>query len=45
MTLEGPSGVAPCQECGTVGCRSCAIHVDTHTYCRWCAMVVARRVA
>jgi hypothetical protein len=45
MTLERPSCAAPCQECGTVGCRSCAIYGADYTYCRWCAMVFARRVA
>ena len=41
MTLEGPARRTGCQECGTVGCRSCSIEVETMTYCRWCATSVA----
>jgi len=26
-----------CRECGTACCPSCAIEIDTETYCRWCA--------
>ena len=35
-TLEHAAGTA-CQECGTACCRSCALEIDTQTYCRWCA--------
>src|SRR5207237_8407942 len=45
MTLEAPARRTGCQECGTVGCRSCSIEVDTITYCRWCATSVAPRRA
>src|SRR5256885_10913240 len=45
MTLEGPARRTGCQECGTVGCRSCSIEVETITYCRWCATSVAPRRA
>lgn len=41
MTLEQPSHRTGCQECGTGGCRSCSIAVDTVTYCRWCATSIA----
>lgn len=37
MTSEAPSTSMPCRECGTVCCRSCALEVETHPYCRWCA--------
>jgi len=26
-----------CQECGSACCRSCALEIATHAYCRWCA--------
>src|SRR5437899_2912669 len=32
MTLEPPSRRTGCQECGTVGCRSCTIEMGTGTY-------------
>ncbi len=40
MSIE--SGSHGCQECGTACCRSCAIEVAANTYCRWCAMSLAR---
>jgi hypothetical protein len=46
VTLEQPGGTARCQECDVAACPSCLIHVETITYCRWCATVLARhRVA
>jgi len=42
MTLEAPSRRTGCQECGTAGCRSCSIEMETITYCRWCATSVAQ---
>ena len=36
-TLDRAASAAPCQECGTACCRSCALEVETETYCRWCA--------
>jgi len=45
-TLEQPGRTARCQECDVAACPSCVIHVETMTYCRWCATVLARhRVA
>jgi hypothetical protein len=41
MTLEHRSSSTPCQECGTTCCRSCALDVANHIYCRWCATTVA----
>ena len=38
MTLENQAQRAGCRECGTAGCRSCALVVDTVQYCRWCAV-------
>jgi len=31
------SGEIGCQECGTQVCPSCALDIETRTYCRWCA--------
>ena len=45
VTLEEPSQAARCQECDSTACRSCVIHVETVTYCRWCATVLARHRA
>ena len=46
VTLEQPSQATRCQECDAAACKSCVIHVETVTYCRWCATVLARhRVA
>jgi hypothetical protein len=46
VTLEQPGRTARCQECDVAACPSCVIHVETETYCRWCATVLARhRVA
>jgi len=46
VTLEQPGRTARCQECDVAACASCLIDVDTVTYCRWCATVLARhRVA
>ncbi len=33
-----PSVRPACQECGTAGCPSCAVEIESQTYCRWCAM-------
>jgi hypothetical protein len=27
-----------CLECGIACCPSCAIEIQSHTYCRWCAL-------
>ncbi len=40
MLHAGPSRIAPCQECGTAGCPSCVLEIDSRTYCRWCAIAV-----
>jgi hypothetical protein len=46
VTLEQPGRTARCQECDVAACPSCVITVETITYCRWCATVLARhRVA
>jgi hypothetical protein len=46
VTLEQPGRTARCQECDVAACPSCVVHVETVTYCRWCATVLARhRVA
>ncbi len=46
VTLEQPGRTAHCQECDVAACPSCLIDVETATYCRWCATVLARhRVA
>jgi len=42
MTLDERSSHRGCQECGAACCRSCAIEVGVKTYCRWCAIVLAR---
>jgi hypothetical protein len=36
-----PRRAQPCQECGLRGCPSCAIEIDSNTYCRWCALAMA----
>lgn len=30
-----------CRECEAPCCPSCAIEIDSHTYCRWCALGLA----
>lgn len=30
-----------CRECDTPCCPSCAIEIDSQSYCRWCALVLA----
>lgn len=40
-SLDCGASVALCQECGTTCCRSCALEVETRTYCRWCAPSLA----
>jgi hypothetical protein len=30
-----------CRECATPCCRSCAVEIDSDTYCRWCALGLA----
>jgi hypothetical protein len=42
MVLEGPEGPTGGHECGTPGCRSCAIEIETTHYCRWCAIAPRR---
>jgi hypothetical protein len=42
MTHEHASPRLACRECGTATCPSCAIKVDTQTYCRWCATTLTR---
>lgn len=39
--LLHPSPRSGCQECGTACCPSCAIEIESHTYCRWCALGLA----
>jgi hypothetical protein len=34
-----------CNECGITCCRSCAVEVDSHAYCRWCSTALAPAVA
>jgi hypothetical protein len=29
-----------CVDCGTACCPSCAVEIDSHTYCRWCALAL-----
>ncbi len=41
MTLESPARRTGCRECGAATCLSCSIVVETATYCRWCATVLA----
>ena len=36
-----PSLRSGCQECGTACCPSCAIEIESDTYCRWCALGLA----
>ena len=33
----GGEAVFGCLECGTTCCRTCAIHLESATYCRACA--------
>jgi hypothetical protein len=40
-TLERAASAAACHECGTACCRSCALEIETQTYCRWCATSLA----
>jgi hypothetical protein len=39
-----PTVRSGCQECGTACCPSCAVHIASHTYCRWCATGLALAV-
>jgi hypothetical protein len=32
------SALRSCQECESACCRSCAVEIESQTYCRWCAM-------
>jgi hypothetical protein len=34
-----------CRECGTACCPSCAVEIESHAYCRWCAMAPTSAVA
>jgi len=27
-----------CAECDAVCCPSCAVEIESHAYCRWCAL-------
>jgi len=45
LHTDFPSAVRDCRECGAACCRSCAVEVDSHTYCRWCAMALTPAVA
>jgi hypothetical protein len=36
-----PRRVQECRECDTPCCSSCAIEIDSDTYCRWCALAMA----
>jgi hypothetical protein len=40
-SLDPGAPATLCQECGTACCRSCALQIDTCTYCRWCATSLA----
>ncbi len=40
-----PSVLRNCRECGTACCRSCAVEVESHAYCRWCAMALTPAVS
>jgi len=35
--LETDGSITPCVECGTACCRSCAVEIETQTYCPRCA--------
>jgi hypothetical protein len=35
-----PSRIRGCRECGTGCCPSCSHEIDSHTYCRWCALAL-----
>jgi len=37
---EPSSGSVGCHECGATCCPSCALDIDSRTYCRWCATSV-----
>jgi hypothetical protein len=45
MLHEAWTGPTTCHECGTRGCRSCAVEIETNTYCRWCATSLAPAAA
>ena len=46
VALEQAGPTARCQECDVAACPGCVVNVETDTYCRWCATVLARhRVA
>jgi hypothetical protein len=36
-----PSVRSGCHECGTACCPSCAVEIESQTYCRWCATGLA----
>jgi hypothetical protein len=40
-----PSVVRNCDDCGTTCCRSCAVEVGSHAYCRWCATALTLAVS
>jgi len=40
-----PAVLRGCRECGTACCPSCAIEIESDTYCRWCAIALTPAVA
>jgi hypothetical protein len=36
-----PRRAQGCRECHAPCCPSCAIEIDSDTYCRWCALAMA----
>lgn len=42
---QGPAAHTGCQECGTIVCRTCAMEIQSTTYCRWCALRLAPATA
>ena len=33
-----------CHDCGAACCPSCAVEIESHTYCRWCVLALAPTV-
>ena len=40
-----PRRAQHCGECEMLCCPSCAIEIDSNTYCRWCALAMAPAVS
>jgi len=40
-----PAVLRGCLECGTACCPSCAVEIESDTYCRWCAIALTPAVA